>query len=300
MGRKKKELQLQPIAFNHIETKNKEPLGKRDSFYVSALVESISKEGLESPLVVQENGSAYQLVHGRRRLGALQEMGKAEIECMVIGSQFKNEVEVLEKFQKNQANPWELADCMLSLKKNCDWTQAHLGMALGKTRDFVANLLAITQITPEVRELILSDHRGLELTTRHLRYVGRARKSDQVTVAQRILENQVSTTILEREKRTTTPRNMEPNFIKVRELRNSKSGRVPRNLKEWRRYHRQLSTDLRRIDKQENENLLRLKNAINDARKGLSEIKKEANRKKRELSREMRTAMKILSRFDGY
>ena len=170
-------------------------------------------------------------------------------------------------------------------------------MAIGKTRDYVANILAITQVAPEVRHFILNEVHSGDLTARHLRYVARSPRSEQMRVAERILEQTLSTKELEREKQLTSLRSSDYRFIKVREMRRPGTINFPRQPKEWRRYLRQLTTDLRRIDRQEVMEHRRAEIQMMDAKHRIKMARSEANKKRRELNRELRVVKKQLLRM---
>jgi len=267
---------------------------------IERLAQALAEEGNAPPLLVRDNGKGQcTVVTGVPAFEAAMQLEWSELDCIVVGPECDKELRVIERLHQNHAEPWDLADALQSLKKRFGWTQAQLGLAVGRTRDFVANLLSITQIVPEVRRLIRHHDQGEELSARHLRYVARAPRGEQMRVAQRILEQTLSTKALERERRVTTLRAQDSNLIKVRALRPSGSGLAPRNSKEWRRYHRQLVTDLRRIDRQESLALRRAQSWLSEAKQRLRLIRAEANRKRRALGRELQSVRKQLLRVGG-
>jgi ParB family chromosome partitioning protein len=219
---------------------------------VEAVLRQITETGQAPPVLVRDHGrQGKRLVTGAATLEALEQLGWSEVDCILVGPEADRELKVVEKLQRGEGDPWEVADALAALKRRYGWTQVQLGQAIGRTRDFVANVLAITQIAPEVRRAIRRHPRADRLTARHLRYVARTPRSEQLRVAQRILEQGLSTKELEREKRQNALRALEPNVIRIRALRTRSSGLAPKTPKEWRRYHRQLMTDLRRIDRRE-------------------------------------------------
>src|SRR5689334_22472276 len=211
---------------------------------IDALAQSLAAKGLQQPIIVTEAArkGAYRVVVGRKRLQAARQLGWPEVQGIVLGRDLANEVGVIERLQHDEFDPFELADALERLKKVFDWTQAHLGQVIGKTRDFVANILAISDITPDVRRYVQEHSRQHALTARHLRYIAREAPDAQLTVAKRIIGQHLSTKALEQEKRTETLQSIDKEFIHVRQLRNNGSPAVPHTAKEWRRYARQLST----------------------------------------------------------
>ncbi len=300
MGRQKKPFNhLQKLPLGSIQLIPPAAPGNGHDGTLQALMVSLQTHGQREPVLVAEvpEGSGYRLVVGRRRYLAARELGWPELECIVLGRDLQAETKVISQLQAGQFEPFELADTLESLKRRCDWTQTHLGYAIGKTRDFVANILAITQISPEVRQVVLRNSNGRSLSARHLRYVARAEPAEQLAVANQIISEHLSTKSLERQNRSAALEGPDHEFIRVRQLRRAGSPSAPRTLKEWRRYFRQLSTDLRRVEKQEAVAGRRAQDLLLRARVRQRTIRKEANHKRRLLARELKQARKNLSRM---
>lgn len=294
MARKKVELrQLKLLPVEQVVPSGASGPAPREA-EIEALARALAERKLAPPVLVRDDGrGSYALVAGALTHAAVLRLGWTRLDCIVAGPEAGPELDVVERIQRESINPWEAADALQALKLRYGWTQSQLGLAIGKTRDFIANLLAITQIAPEVRETILRHHRGGEVTMRHLRYIARTPRSDQMRAAQRLLAETISTKALEREKRFSTRQLLAPNVIRVRPLRDT-SGIAPRSANEWRRYHRQLVTDLRRIDRQESAEKRRTLGRLAEAKQRLKLVRAEANRKRRQLGRELRNVKKQL------
>lgn len=297
MGRKKKELrQLTELPLSAISLVRGMSAGSYGEERVADLARSLAGGGLREPILVKRSAGdgRYGLVMGGCRYLAAEKLGWKTIAALVLEPSLGAEIKIIEKLRLDGASPWEVADTLLSLKEKLDWTQAHLGQAIGKSRDFVANMLAIAQITPETRGFILARQNGAALTARHLRYVARAPENRQMQVARRILERELSTTALEHEQRGSAPREPVFRISNLREPRKAGSPGYPTTRKEWKGYHRQLTTDLRRIDRQEALEQKRVRETIAEARLWQRLVKQEATRKRRELQRELRAARRQL------
>ena len=299
MARKKVILrQLQRVQVGNIAADSPETARHQPSA-VESMARTLDDRGNSPPLLVMEpdGKSRHSLVVGSLRLAAARHLGWHEIDCIVVDQESETQLEVVKRLQRNDFDPWELADTLDYLKRKYGWTQEQVGMAIGKTRDYVANILAITQVAPEVRHFILNEVHSGDLTARHLRYVARSPRSEQMRVAERILEQTLSTKELEREKQLTSLRSSDYRFIKVREMRRPGAINFPRLPKEWRRYLRQLNTDLRRIDRQEVMEHRRAEIQMMDAKHRIKMARSEANKKRRELNRELRVVKKQLLRM---
>ncbi|MCH7479717.1 MAG: ParB N-terminal domain-containing protein [SAR324 cluster bacterium] len=303
MGRKKKELKdLQEIALDRIFPPTDGHGAQASEEAIARAGEALRETGEMDPLVVREapESGRFHLITGTPQFLFAKTRGQERVTCLVLKNSLKREIAVIEALHRGEADPWELADALQKLKDQRDWTQAQLGIAVGRTRDFVANILAIVQIAPETRRFIIAHRKGRELSARHLRYVARAARSEQLQIAQHILANKLSTTELEREKRGTTAKIPEYRFIMVRERRRPGSPLYPRSPKDWRRYFRQLATDLRRVDRLETQEIRRSRKQISEAKLRQRIIKREAKKKRTELGRELRLTVKHLERMGGF
>ena len=295
MGRRKKPLQhLEKLATAKLEVPKSSPEVREDE--IAALVGSLASGGQHEPILVTEGAApnAWRVVVGRRRALAAKRLGWPMIDAIILPGKYQAELRVIERLQQGRFDPFTLADTLQRLKEQCDWTQAHLGYAIGRTRDFVANILALTQIDPAVRRYIAENSNGHALTARHLRYVARAAGAEQLAMAKQIIGDRLSTKNLERRKHSASPQRPPPEFIRVRELRRPGTPQAPRSAQEWRRYYRQLTTDLRRVDRQEQRESRRAQDLLATARLRGGQIKREADRKRRALAREIRHARRAL------
>lgn len=267
---------------------------------LEGLMRSLAAKGQEQPVLATEGArrGTYRMVVGRKRVQAARRLGWATVQGVVLGKEFSRDVAVIERLQRGQFDPFELADTIQRLKSTCDWTQAQVGQVIGKTRDFVANILAVGGIIPEARRYIQEHSRSHPLTVRHLRYIAREPPERQLAATRRIIGQRLSTKALEMEKRGDSPRLPEQGFIRVRQLRGNGSAIAPQSPKEWRRYVRQLTTDLRRIDRREALERQRALERARAARQRQALVRREAAAKRRLLHRELRIAQRRLQALE--
>ncbi|MEE8435676.1 MAG: ParB N-terminal domain-containing protein [bacterium] len=267
---------------------------------VEGLARSMKQKGQREPvLVTPRNGNrsgeepGYRLVQGSKRLLAARLLKWREMDCIVLDLEYSEEIQVIGRIRDDGFEPWQLADTLLRLKTECGWSQAQLGMAIGKTRDFVANILAIANIAPEVRQHILEHHDEYKLTARHLRYIGRTVPARQLAMARDMLANQVSTkTLQERRKEKPSSRRF---HLKAGRPERSGSGKKPGTIMEWRKLYRKTATELKRLDKQESQEVRRIGRVIQEARVRKRLVRAEAKEKRRLLLREQRRAARKLA-----
>jgi ParB/RepB/Spo0J family partition protein len=293
MGRRRKTFnRLQPLTIKDLHGDG----ARASAASLEGLIQSLAAKGQEQPVLVTDGArrGTYRVVVGRKRVQAARRLGWATIQGVVLGKDFSRDVAIIERLQRGQFDPFELADTIQRLKNLCDWTQAQVGQVIGKTRDFVANILALGEILPEVRRYIQDHSRSHPLTARHLRYIAREVPEHQLAAARRIIGQRLSTKALEKEKRCDSPGLADQEFIRVRQLRGNGSSLAPQSPKEWRRYMRQLRTDLRRIDRREALEQRRAQELTRTARQRRALVRREAAAKRRLLHRELRIAQRWL------
>lgn len=269
---------------------------------VERVAAQMRRQGQREPVLVTpmpgtgeaEGAPAYRLVAGHRRLAAAQRLGRSEVDAVVLGDDFAAELAVIERLQAGPVPPMELAATLQRLQQRCAWTQAQLGAVLGRNRDFVAGLLALNDIRPEVQAWLATHADRRPLSARHLRYIGRATPRRQMAVAVEIVAQGLSAKALEQRFRQAPRRRQ---YIKVRALRQPERG--PETTLDWRRYYRKLRTDLRRVSEQEAQELRRTDEQIEQARQRQRLIRQEARAKRQALDRELRRTLRRLSRSEG-
>lgn len=297
MGRKKKELkQLQSPPLEALSLRRGVSAKTYGAGRIEDMAASLSDAGMRNPIVVKQlpGRESLVVVTGGCRLLAAKKLGWKTLPALVLDGAYGAEIKLLEALRDDDLTPWDLSDHLHHLKDRLDWTQAHLGQAIGRTRDFVANMLSISQITPETRRFILEQRNGAELTARHLRYVARAPQQRQMHVARRMLERELSTTALERGKKSAAPKSRGFRPSSLRALPEPDSPAYPRTLKEWKKYQRQLSTDLRRVNRREALEQKRIQSAISEARLRQRMVNQEAQRLRKDLQRELRRTRRQL------
>lgn len=303
MGRHKQSLkELTELPLSRIRLWGEDtPDTEAEKNAVSKLASDLMRMSSTRPVLViglvtkAEQKEEYLQVTERRLVQAAQKAGLPEIPCIVLKPESMREAEVIHRLEDGDHEPWQLADTLQRLKKDYAWTQAQLGQAIGKTRDYVANILAITNIQPEVRAYLIAQPDAQHLTARHLRYVGRAKPVEQMKTAGRIIRERLSTKILEGENLTPKAGKFPLEIIPIRAIHGKNNDKALTTPKEWRRYYRQLNTDLSRIKNREAEALEKNRRIFLAAKLKQRDILKEAREKKALLTRELRRVVKHLS-----
>ena len=128
-----------------------------DEKKLGELTESIKKSGVLQPIIVQLLGnSEYQLIAGERRLRASKAAGLKTIPCLVKDVTDKDAavLGLVENVQRSQLNTIEEALGYKSLQETYGLNAKEIGLLVGKSRPFIANLLRISNLSQKVQEAL--------------------------------------------------------------------------------------------------------------------------------------------------
>jgi ParB family chromosome partitioning protein len=145
---------------------------------LSELVASIREKGILEPILVRPAGSRFQIIAGERRYRAAQEVGLAEIPCVVRDSSDAETMELalIENLQRKDLSAFEEADALKMLAETYGYTHEKMAQKLGKSRTSLTETLSLTAMPEEVRQLCrLADIHGKSLLLQIVRQ-GDARK----------------------------------------------------------------------------------------------------------------------------
>lgn len=172
----------------------------RRDFPAGALEElaaSIREKGVIQPLIVRRHPSKpdhYEIVAGERRWRAAQ-MAQQHM-LPVIVREFTDtevlEVAIIENIQRADLNPLEEALGYRQLMDRFGHTQEKVAEALSKSRSYIANLLRLLQLPPEVQTML----REGALTAGHARAL--ITSEDAVSLAKEVVAKGLSVRETER------------------------------------------------------------------------------------------------------
>lgn len=135
---------------------------------IEGLAENIRQVGMVHPLTVRYCGEGeYEIVAGARRYFAAKRLGMDKVPCIVTDSDRGEAalVALSENIQRKNLNYFEEAEAMRRVTELLRLTQDQLAEKLGKSQSAVANKMRLLQLSPELRESILS----ARLSERHAR-----------------------------------------------------------------------------------------------------------------------------------
>ncbi|MCS6985811.1 MAG: ParB/RepB/Spo0J family partition protein [Leptospiraceae bacterium] len=143
---------IRKIPLSEIVPSTDQPRQNRD-INIEALAESMAKEGLLQPIVVTKEESKYVIIAGERRYRAATLLGWQEIECRILhrDSREKYKLAVIENLQRENLDPYEEALAYKKLKEQFHYTDAELASILGKSRNYINEILSVADIPPEIQ-----------------------------------------------------------------------------------------------------------------------------------------------------
>ncbi|KAA0230649.1 ParB/RepB/Spo0J family partition protein [candidate division KSB1 bacterium] len=182
-----REIEIAKISANPFQ-----PRLEFDSARLAELKQSISQNGLITPITVRPHGSGYQLIAGERRLRAVQELGYKGVPAFVLD--VKNDTQMLElaiveNVQREDLNPIEEALGYQKLIEECDFTQEVVAQKVGKDRVTIANALRLLKLAEPIQESVKKG----ELSAGHARAILAAPdKQKQLALWKKTIKNQLS------------------------------------------------------------------------------------------------------------
>jgi ParB family transcriptional regulator, chromosome partitioning protein len=153
---------------------------------LSELVSSLREKGILEPILVRPVGSRYQIIAGERRYRAAQDVGIAEIPCVVRDSSDAETMELalIENLQRKDLSAFEEADALKILTETYGYTHEKMAEKLGKSRTGLTETLSLTAMPEEVRQLCrLADIHGKSLL---LQIVRQGDPKKMVTLIERL------------------------------------------------------------------------------------------------------------------
>ncbi|MDB2414425.1 ParB/RepB/Spo0J family partition protein [Rickettsiales bacterium] len=156
---------------------------------LAELADSIKQNGVLQPIIVRPQADGkYQIIAGERRWRACKLLKKDEIPAIVKDFDDKTALEValIENIQRQSLSPIEEAEGYQRLLSEFSYTQAQLSKGLGKSRSHIANMLRLTQLPKDVKNLVEEG----KLTMGHARAL--VNQEDASNIALEIVEKGLS------------------------------------------------------------------------------------------------------------
>lgn len=136
-----------------------QPRKSFDKDALAALVQSIKKHGVITPLIVTPRPDGkYMIIAGERRYRAATAAGLISVPvCVREYTPVQiDELSLIENIQREDLNPMEVARAIRKLMNDYGYTQEEAAERIGKARPTVANLLRLIDLTAPVQKMVES------------------------------------------------------------------------------------------------------------------------------------------------
>tara|TARA_B100000214_G_scaffold7279_1_gene5287 strand:- start:147 stop:1010 length:864 start_codon:yes stop_codon:yes gene_type:complete len=141
------------ITLSKIKTNQYQPRTSFDDKKLKELADSIQKHGVIQPVLVREEGKAYELIAGERRMRASKLAGLKKIPAVITKATNTQalEIAILENIQREDLNPLEISKGYQRLKDEFGYTQEQVAKSVGKPRSSIANALRLLTLSPKIQ-----------------------------------------------------------------------------------------------------------------------------------------------------
>ena len=131
-----------------------------DDEKLAELTESVRKEGILSPVIIEdENDGTFFIIAGERRTRAAKAAGlkKIPVQLRKYSEQRKLEVALIENIQRTDLNALEEAQAYYDLMELGNLTQDQVAERVGKNRSTVANCLRLLKLPEDIQKALVTD-----------------------------------------------------------------------------------------------------------------------------------------------
>lgn len=138
----------------------RQPRTHFDEEKLAELTESVRKEGILSPVIIEDaRDGTFFIIAGERRTRAAKAAGleKIPVQLRSYSEQRKLEVALIENIQRTDLNPLEEAQAYYDLMELGNLNQDQVAERVGKNRSTVANCLRLLKLPEDMRKALVSD-----------------------------------------------------------------------------------------------------------------------------------------------
>ncbi len=179
----------QSIEVSSIQPGHNQPRQEFDEANLADLILSIQRKGILQPLLVrQTQPGKFEIIAGERRWRAAKAAKLERVPVVVIACNDQEALEIglIENLQRHDLNAIEEAEAIKRLQEEFKLTQEQIASSIGKSRSYVANILRLNTLDPNIKQLI----RQNKLSAGHARAIITAK--DPNALASQILQNNLS------------------------------------------------------------------------------------------------------------
>mgnify|MGYP001048053631 CR=1 FL=1 len=146
------------IAMDHLRANPNQPRKEFNQESLEELSESIKREGILQPILVEEIAPGqYSIIAGERRYRAAKLAGLSTVPVLVkdFTQMQRLEVSLIENIQRENLNPIEEAKAYAYLIQEAGITQEELAQRMGKNRSTISNSIRLLQLSSSMQQDLL-------------------------------------------------------------------------------------------------------------------------------------------------
>lgn len=145
------------LKLDLIQPNNEQPRKTFDEEKINELAESIKNYGVLQPLLVQKNGSFYEIIAGERRWRAAKAAGLKEIPAVLkeYSKQEAMEISLIENVQRADLNPIEEALGYRQLIDEFGLTQEEIAVRVAKSRVAITNTMRLLKLDEQIQNMLV-------------------------------------------------------------------------------------------------------------------------------------------------
>lgn len=193
------ENQVLYVSIDNIQVNPDQPRKAFDENSLQELAESVRKQGILQPLLVEEFAPGkFSIIAGERRYRAARIAGLDKIPVLVrrLNEIQRIEVALIENIQREDLNPVDEAAAYQFLIQKSGLTQEEIAKRVGKNRSTITNSLRLLQLPDSIKDDLVS---GL-ITAGHARAIlSCINPSDRIILRNRIVDKELSVRAAEAE-----------------------------------------------------------------------------------------------------
>ena len=201
--------QATDITIDKISPNKYQPRSNFDESELSALTESIRRDGVLMPILIRPSGEGYELIAGERRWRASQLAGLKVIPAVVreVDDLQALELAIIENEQRDDLSAVESARAYRRLMDEFNYTQQQVAESIGVSRVQVSNLIRLLQLPDSIQTMV--EERRLNMG--HARPLVGLEPAIAIQLAKLCIEKEWSARQMEKEaKKASTPHDKKP------------------------------------------------------------------------------------------
>jgi ParB family chromosome partitioning protein len=121
------------------------------------LADAIKSQGIVEPLIVRPGAAGtYELIAGERRLRAsrLAQLDRVPVMVRSLDDRSALEISLVENLLREDLNPIEEGNAFSRLNREFAMTHDDIAGRIGKSRAYVSNMIRLTELPPEILEMV--------------------------------------------------------------------------------------------------------------------------------------------------